>query len=70
MSRIPKDITPVIREIDEELKAEGVRPLGRPMNAIIKFGHGRSTSIQANFQIQPFLPRSTERLDDCCNAYD
>lgn len=38
MARIPKDITPVIREIDNELKAAGVPPRGRPMNAIIKFG--------------------------------
>lgn len=38
MSHIPKDITAVIREIDEELKAAGVPPLGRPMNAILKFG--------------------------------
>ncbi len=38
MSRIPKDITPIISEIDKELKAAGVPPLGRPMNAIIKFG--------------------------------
>ena len=35
---IPDDITPVIREIDNELKAEGVRPQGRPMAAVIKFG--------------------------------
>lgn len=38
MSSIPDDITPIIREIDEELKAEGISPVGRPMNAIIKFG--------------------------------
>lgn len=37
MSRIPNDITQVIREIDEELKVEGVSPVGRPVNAIMKF---------------------------------
>lgn len=35
---IPDDISPVICEIDNELKAEGVRPHGRPMQAVIKFG--------------------------------
>lgn len=38
MSRIPSDITQIIREIDEELKSEGVSPPGRPIKAIIKFG--------------------------------
>lgn len=45
MSRIPDDITPIIRENDEELKAEGVPPLGRPMNAIIKFGQRFNMSM-------------------------
>lgn len=55
MSRIPKDITPVIREIDEELKAEGVPPLGRPMNAIIKFGQRFNISMLFT-KPQPGIP--------------
>jgi hypothetical protein len=35
---IPDDITPIILEIDNELKAEGVKAQGRPMQAVIKFG--------------------------------
>lgn len=38
MSSIPKDLTRVIREIDQELKAAGEPPPCRPMKAIIKFG--------------------------------
>lgn len=53
MSRIPNDITPVIREIDEELKAEGVPPLGRPMNAIIKFGQRFDMSMLFTKPHQP-----------------
>tara|TARA_R110002049_G_scaffold23545_10_gene83677 strand:- start:58990 stop:59892 length:903 start_codon:yes stop_codon:yes gene_type:complete len=45
MLSIPDDITPIIREIDEELKAEGISPLGRPMNAIIKFGQRFNMSM-------------------------
>jgi len=43
---IPDDITSIIREIDGELKAEGVPPLGRPMNAIIKFGRRFNMSME------------------------
>jgi len=35
---IPDDITPIIREIDDELKAAGVHPVGRPLQAIMRFG--------------------------------
>ncbi|KQB95689.1 hypothetical protein AL073_15915 [Loktanella sp. 1ANDIMAR09] len=45
MSRIPEDITAIIREIDKELISEGVPPLGRPMNAIIKFGQRFNMSM-------------------------
>ncbi|WP_272009776.1 hypothetical protein [Roseovarius sp. ZX-A-9] len=45
MSHIPDDITPIVREIDHELKAEGISPVGRPMNAIIKFGQRFKMSI-------------------------
>lgn len=45
MSFIPNDITQIIREIDEELKAEGVPPVGRPINAILKFGQRFNMSM-------------------------
>ncbi|CUH76728.1 hypothetical protein [Tropicibacter naphthalenivorans] len=55
MSRIPNDITPVILEIDNELKAAGVPPLGRPMNAIIKFGQRFNMSMPFT-EPQPGVP--------------
>jgi hypothetical protein len=70
MSRIPKDITPVIREIDEELKAAGVPPLGRPINAIIKFGQRFNMSMLFT-KPQPGVPdhligswKYSERIHD------
>lgn len=55
MSRIPKDISPIIREIDKELKAAGVRPLGRPVNAILKFGQRFKMSMLIT-KPQPGVP--------------
>jgi hypothetical protein len=38
MNEIPEDITPILREIDEVLKAKGVPPHARGIRAVIAFG--------------------------------
>lgn len=38
MPSIPEDLTPVLREIDNALKAEGVPPQGRAIRAVMEFG--------------------------------
>jgi hypothetical protein len=36
--RIPDDIFPIVREIDQSLKDEGIPPHSRPIKAVIEFG--------------------------------
>ncbi len=55
---IPDDLESVIREIDEELKAEGVKPHQRSTHAIMKFGQRFKISIP----ITPVDPRAGAEL--------
>lgn len=38
MTDLPEDLDPILTEIDNALKAEGIPPHGRPMHAIMRFG--------------------------------
>jgi len=37
MMKIPNDISPILREIDQLLKDKGIPPHSRPINAVIEF---------------------------------
>lgn len=37
--KIPDDISPILREIDQSLKERGIPPHGRPIHAVIAFGN-------------------------------
>jgi len=50
---IPDDLDAVFREIDEELKAEGVKPHQRPMHAVMKFGKRFKVSLPMTSRTMP-----------------
>lgn len=56
MSNVPKDLSPVLREIDDALKAEGVPPHARPIRAIIEFGKRFNVSLPITKEIHPSAP--------------
>ena len=38
MTNIPEDIEPILREIDQEMKGNGIKPHQRAQHAVISFG--------------------------------
>lgn len=59
MTEIPEDISPILREIDAELKAQGVLPHQRSAKAVIAFGKRFNISLPL-FRLNPSSPRAPE----------
>lgn len=58
MCSVPKDLSPVLREIDNALKAEGVPPHARPIRAIMEFGKKFRISLPLTKEIHPSAPEA------------
>lgn len=62
MTEIPENIGPILREIDAELKAQGVLPHQRSAHAVIAFGKRFNISLPL-FRLNPSSPRVSEAVN-------